>query len=595
MLLLNTAARTTCAKREALIRLRSVPLIAILVLLLYLVTVLMMTYPLVDQIDARLPFDLGDPLYMGWVISWNNHFLINQDFSLSTLFNTNIYFPYKNTLAYSDLMLIPSIMVSPVFYLTRNPVITVNALLFLLLALDAFAMFLLAKQLTKNTLAAILAGFFYTFSAYHLAQIGHIQLHADAFMLLMLMYLHKWLNDNKPKYMVLAALMLFLEALSSWYYAIYAGILFLLFFGFFFIFKRIKITRGGFISFAIGALVLVALLYPFIHPYLTLHKTMPNFERTVGETAVYAAAPTDYLYTVERSVFWGQLLGFSRPGVENILFPGFAVILLAVAGLGGLLKSVKARAKTGQIKLFYLIVSFIAFVYSLGPYKIILGRKVPLPFFFAFHLLPGFKSMRVPARFGLLVLLGLTILAAFGITRLLEFWQEKRKKGRRADLIAVIVLAFVIFQQVSWSIPLSQPIASGDQIPPIYKWLAKDTKSEVIIELPPSGSEQVKYVHYSSYHSKQLVNGYSGYTPPLWADLESRVSEFPAIETIEFLRELGVDGVLVHSKLIPGSEKKLEAPWPKNVRLIKKVSGDYFFDISGPPAKDQAVPIKLNE
>ena len=554
------------------------------------------TYPLVTEIDQRVPFDLGDPLYMSWVVSWNNKFILNHQFSLSALFDTNMYYPYKNTLAYSDLMLVPSIMVSPVYYFTKNPIVTVNSLLFLLLALSAFAMFLLVRHLTESALVALISGFFYLFSSYHLSQIGHIQLHADAFMLLMLLFLHRWLDSHETKYLALAVFMLFLEALSSWYYAIYAGLLLISFTSFFLIFKKMRVTRRSIASFAIILLALVFFLYPFISPYLQLHSSMPNFKRSIGESAVYSAGPADYLHTVEQNLFWGRLLGLSKPGVENILFPGLAVILLAFFGLWGLRAGIAKREKNALIKLYYLLIALSAFVLSLGPYKTVLGQKVPLPFLFAFELIPGFKSMRVPARFGLLVLVGLVVLAAFGAVRLLAYWRQKRRSNKLVDIVAIPAIIFLIFQQVSWPTPLSPPIASGDRIPPIYKWLATYKAADVIVELPPTLTEQVKYVYYSTYHSKRLVNGYSGYTPPLWADLENRLLDFPSSESIGLLEELGVNGVLVHSRSIPDWKRRLgESNYDNQIRLIKQVSGDYFFKILRTQTSTHTKSIRLKK
>ncbi len=557
---------------------------------------ILVTYPLITEIDQRVPFNLGDPLFISWVVSWNNEFLINQQFSMSALFDTNIYYPYKNTLAYSDLLLVPSIMVSPVYLFTKNPIVTVNSLLFVLLALSAFAMFLLIRYLTNSTIVALISGFFYLLSSYHLSQIGHIQLHADAFMLLMLLFLHRWLDRSETKYLVLAVFMLFLEALSSLYYAIYAGLIFITFIFFFVAFKKIQVTWRSISSLAVALITLGLFLYPFFSPYLQLHSSMPNFERSIGESAVYSAGVTDYLYTVEQNLFWGQLLGLSRPGVEDLLFPGLAVIILAFFGLWGLRAGIAKRENTALIKLFYLLIASSAFIRSLGPYKTILGQKIPLPFLVAFEFIPGFKSMRVPARFGLLALVGLIVLAAFGAVRLFAYWREKRKNNKLADIVAIPAIIFLIIQQVAWSTPISQPIASGDNIPAIYKWLENYKSADVIVELPSIQTEQVKYVYYSTYHSKRLVNGYSGYTPPLWADLESRLADFPSTQSIHLLKELGVNGVLVHSRSIPDWENRIKgSKHDDQIKLVKQVSGDYFFKLLGTNASTRTRSIRLNK
>ena len=558
----------------------------LLVFLLFLTITIVATYPLIKEADQRVPFDLGDPLFMGWLVSWNDSFMLHPAPHISKLFNTNIYYPYKNTLAYSDLMLVPSLMVLPVYYLTHNPLITVNALLILLLAGTGLAMFLLARYLTGNPLAGFIAGCLYAFSTYHQAQIGHIQLHTDLFLLLMLLWLHKWLDNQKPAYLLAALSMLALEALSSWYYAIYGVMIAAAFGVHFLLWRRLKLDRRNLAALIAGVFLIGLAVYPFVRPYLDLHKSMPGFERNVGETAFYAADPSDYIMTVPQNWFWGRTLGLSKPGVEDILFPGLAVLVLAAIGSAGLIKSLSREETGGVSRLFYLCLAWMALILSFGPYKIVHGRFLPLPFLLPFELMPGFKAMRVPARFGVLVLLGLCILAAFGFDRLQKVWRDRRVGGRSADATAVLVLALLFFQQTSWPIPLSPPIASGKNIPPIYKWLAGYRRADVVMELPALPSEQVKYVYFSAYHAKRLVNGYSGYTPPLWTDLQARTAAFPASGSVGYLRRLGVDGVLIHSSTIPDWQGRLKSTPFKDFTLVKHIGADYFFKIGAArPAK----------
>lgn len=556
-------------------------LTTVLICIIYLATAVFATYPLVTQIDQKVPFDLGDPLFISWLVSWNDSFFLHPQFSLTKLFNTNIYYPYQNTLAYSDLMLVPSMLVLPVFYATHNPIVTVNVLLILLLAATGLAMFFLARHLTGNSIAAFIVGLLYAYSTFHIAQIGHIQLHTDLFLILMLLFLHKWLDSRKLRDLAMAAFMIWLEFLSSMYYTIYAGILLVLFIGFFYVWRELRLDRRNLVSLAVVAGFLGLAILPFARPYLDLHKSMPNFERSLSEAAVYAAGPTDYVAAVPENLLWGRWLSLGKPGVEDVLFPGLAVLVLAAVGTAGMIRNIRLKVRAAQVKLFYLITAWVAFVLSLGPYKVIHGRYLPLPFLFLFELFPGFKSMRVPARFGMLVLLGLCVPAAYGLDRLIKLWREERKKNNRADIFAVACLALIVLQGISWPIPLSQPIASGKNIPPIYRWLADYKYAEAIIELPPLESEQTKYVYYSAYHGKRLVNGYSGYTPPIWVDMETKMATFPDSGPVGYLGQLGVNGVLVHGAMIPDFKKKLKSKDMGRLKLVKRFGDDYFFMISG--------------
>src|SRR5208283_4317676 len=54
------------------------------------------------------------------------------------------------------------------------------------------------------------------------------------------------------------------------------------------------------------------------------------------------------------------------------------------------------------------------------------------------------------------------------------------------------------------------------------------------------------YQYYSIYHWKKLVNGYSGFFPPLYLELMKLMPDFPSSNTISILRDLGVPYVVVH-------------------------------------------------
>src|SRR5690606_32778108 len=67
----------------------------------------------------------------------------------------------------------------------------------------------------------------------------------------------------------------------------------------------------------------------------------------------------------------------------------------------------------------YLLIALIAFVLSLGSPLHFFGHilNIDLPYKYLFEYFPGFKSMRVPSRFGFIIMLSLSIFAAYGLNR----------------------------------------------------------------------------------------------------------------------------------------------------------------------------------
>ena len=72
---------------------------------------LLMTYPLVRYLGSALPNDLGDPLLNTWVLAWDADRLLH---GLRGLWDAPIFYPYTNTLAYSEHLLGIAVLTAPV-------------------------------------------------------------------------------------------------------------------------------------------------------------------------------------------------------------------------------------------------------------------------------------------------------------------------------------------------------------------------------------------------------------------------------------------------------------------------------------------------
>jgi len=134
-----------------------------LVLILFIVLTLLMTYPTVLKMGSGVR-DLGDPFHLTWVMAWNVKAISHLDFQ--DYFNTNIFFPYKRTLAYSEFLFPQSIVALPVLLLSGNPIFAYNFIFLLSFLTSGFGAYLLARYLTSSTSGGILAGVIYSFSPF---------------------------------------------------------------------------------------------------------------------------------------------------------------------------------------------------------------------------------------------------------------------------------------------------------------------------------------------------------------------------------------------------------------------------------------------
>ncbi len=230
----------------------------------------------------------------------------------------------------------------------------------------------------------------------------------------------------------------------------------------------------------------------------------------------------------------------------------------AIAFVLLLIVSPAARARTAAFmrdRGFFLAALIAAFWLSLGPAPQSMGRPLELaaPYAFLFDYVPGFDGVRVPARFAMIVALLLAVLAGYGAA-VLTRWRFGRPVLTLLTLLFLIESTHVPFVVNGTTPPrgFNAPEARvfrPAQAPAIYHAVAEVSPESVLAELPlgyPDFDQRAMF--YSTVHWKQLVNGYSGFTPPHYGRLTAVLSEIPrhADISLAMLREMGVTHVLVH-------------------------------------------------
>lgn len=575
------------------------------VIVAYFVITLVVAWPLVMAISSRLPVDDSDPLFNSWVMAWNGHAIFSNP---TGLFDANIFYPYRDALAYSDLMLPPALLAAPVNLASGNPIIAYNLLVLASFIFSALAMFLLVRFLTGSEAVAFIAGAAYAFSTLRLAQMGHIQLLTDGFLVMTVYFAHRWLAKRRLRDAGFCGVFLALQALSGWYYGFYGALFIALFIAFFAGIRIIRADRRSIASFSIFAAVVIIGVAPFALPYLALRGMMPGFGRNLGEAVYYSAKPLDYLSTLNPILMKIFGLEMPEPGAiwEHLLWPGiFAVSGTIIAGImsarGAIKRSGDQAVPRSKIKWFYAILCLTALILSFGPIVFWGETRITMPYWLLWRWIPGFRALRVPARLGILVTMSLVVLAAYG-------WQEAvaRLKARYKvsktfpagfwSMLVAIAAIIVVALQVSWPFKLSPPIPVGDQVPSVYRWLAKQS-NKTVIELPSvevkenaivgGWNRDIRYLYYSAYHWNRLVNGYSGYFPPEYAQIIEASDNFPDDTGVAVLRRLKIDYLIYHTS----GNRRLAAMLIKRARTVsglkttKRFGNDIVFVLKPETAK----------
>ncbi|OGH06317.1 MAG: hypothetical protein A2171_00985 [Candidatus Levybacteria bacterium RBG_13_35_9] len=94
-------------------------------------------------------------------MNWNIHQLFLNP---SDLFNANIYYPYKNSLAFSETFLTSSVLSIIPMWLLKEPIVAVNFTLISSIFMVGFFTFILAFYLTKNFWPSLISGLLIIFS-----------------------------------------------------------------------------------------------------------------------------------------------------------------------------------------------------------------------------------------------------------------------------------------------------------------------------------------------------------------------------------------------------------------------------------------------
>lgn len=178
---------------------------------------------------------------------------------------------------------------------------------------------------------------------------------------------------------------------------------------------------------------------------------------------------------------------------------------------------------------FYAVLILLGFWASLGP-------RAGLYLWLA-DVVPFMSFLRAPARFGLLVLMGLAVLAGWGTAAL-------TRPRRRAGAIALLLLMLTAWElRVTWPLRAVPPVAEA------YRVLGSLPRAGTIaLHFPYRTAEwfpHVDQMFWSMWHWQPLVNGYSDHIPQDIIDIAIPVNGFPSTESLAILKSRNVRYVII--------------------------------------------------
>ncbi len=479
-----------------------------------------MTYPQALHLRDGVHDD-GDPLLNTWALAWVAHQLPRAP---AHLFDANIFYPERRTLAFSETLLLPSIVAAPLHWLGAGPILVYNLVLLSGFAVSGVGMALLVRSLTSSAGAGLLAGIVFAFLPFRIDHYPHMQLQQTQCLPLSMWAFHRLLHSGRLRDGVVFGAFVAGQMLSCMYY----GLLLIPYFAV--VCGTLWVARGRerwktALPLAVAAVIVVAVAAPVGKAYLGARRVVG--ERGPEEVVQGSARLTDYLGPPEENLVYGTLLAPFARG-ERKLFPGFAAIVLAAIGLWPR----KSRAMD-PVRLAYFLGLLVAFDLSLG-FNGITFRVL-------YEYLLPFRGLRIPARTGIVVGFSLAVLAGFGAARI-------RRPAALAAIGAVLLLEYA-------SRPLPM-VTLPREAPQVYADMLHDNEGNppaAIFEFPVSSQDDPTYMYFSTFHWQHLVNGYSGFFPPSYIFLVNAVQNLPDDQSLHAIKSHGTRYLVIHGERLLGS------------------------------------------
>lgn len=557
-----------------------------LVLLLYALLTVIMTWPLARHVTSAIPGDSFDGWQNYWNLWWIKRALVDQ--LQNPLVTDLLYAPTGVSLYFHTLNPFNGLSTLPI-QLSTNLLVAYNAVVLISWVLGGYGMFLLSYWLLrpkandsrhlaeykmgaawKSYAPPFLAGLIYTFSPFHMAHLlGHMQVMSlqwlPFYLLLLLRALDRrrsnstWLREA-----VLAGLFLALVGLCDWYFVLY-----LFFFtGLFIVWhwagetarngRHAKLSRLPAIALRslarwvtpplLAALLFLLLLSPMLIPMVREAMRFDFMVRPPTDLYMLSASLSDFLipnrlHTLFRPQSFTWLGNQVAPVSERTIAIGYLPLLLALAG------AVLDRKRSG----FWLLSLLFFLLLALGP-VIHLGNITTedIPHLAAgeaprtltlFSLLnasiPFMSISRSVSRYALMVQLAVAVLAAIGLKGILNriltqdngAAAQPDRLSRAPVLIVIFCCALLLFEYWVAPYPMSPP-----DTPPFYAELQHLPGDGSVLNLPMN-YDRPGYLLYQTVHQKPLTVAYISRDDP-----RTLTERAPVLQQ---LRHLGPDIVAV--------------------------------------------------
>jgi len=458
------------------------------------------------------------------------------------IFDGNIFYPYKNVLAYSDMYFVTSLVVYPMIVLSHRPELANTLAIVLGQVSTMLVIYFWWKKLTKNEWGAMIGTAAFGLSQIRMEYQVHVQMWGLQLLVVGCWLLVDWLEDKKDWKLFTGAGLLGLQVWESLLPVYFAGVII----GVRFVTEFVNNTlsypplnlRGGSKKGVILAVIIFAIIAapPFL-AYWGVGREF-NYRRDIREAA-------------HNSISINNIGGkFNSPGLY-ILFAA-AIWQIVKSQILNTKSQINSKSQILNIKWLSLIL-ITSLVLALGPVVKWQGKTVkiagkipiPLPYAAVYYLIPGFDALRTPSRWMWMAGWAGSGLLAIGLSKSQILNSNNQINSKLKILIPSLILITIVG---GTRIVKVRKLPGRADMPEVYKQLEK-MPGKVVLEIP-MGDENIETERmiYSLYHGKTLVNGFSGFVPPGYWEMAGWVNDGLTSDEISKLKNMGVDIVILWSR-----------------------------------------------
>lgn len=468
--------------------------------------------PAVVTDPAALQATRADALFAAWLVGRHARTLASRP---QHLLQTEHCAPVRHSIALGPPMLTLGVLALPAWLLSRDPIASFNAAVFLMPWLGALAVFLLVLDWTRLPAAAAVAGILYGTSPLVLADVAHPFIRDMAWSALGLLFARRLFASGRWRYAFGLAACLVAQLGSSAYAALAACFLAppLIFW----LFWHHGLRQVRPVQLIVVACLAGGVAAVMLWPYVELRTSSELLQR---HTHYFAPA----------SAFLPG--GFRFPGFFPLVLAACAFAVARDRALTGLDGDPRPALLTGLV---------LVLLAATGPLYVALAPVLPFA-----------GAVRVVAQLGIGVQLAVCVLAGIGAAGLLRALPGR---VRGAAGVLAVAAAFAVTVQPAWlgfeprldfEILRARPDAEALRF---AAELAGSGAGGPIAELPVlkiRGAGEVRRILLSSWHGRRTSACFGSYTPEEQQRLRRIAAALPAPEAVGELRRLGFTTLVVH-------------------------------------------------